>query len=263
MAGKAVPFKRSLLLNLTVGIAVFGALMLALSLFATEQTVARLSGSLTDQVIATTDARIMGFFEPIVAEIEMASERTRNGEFEDFPFVELDAYFEPLINELPQVSSIMYSHGNGDEYMLWQSDNGWYSRLSRPESRGNVAAVRQWQASQDPRPVDEQVFEYDPRVRPWFTGALEKLDRLGNYSPLRERIHWVPPYRFFTSKEPGITASLAHRSSTGRTIILGFDILLADISLYTAQLTIGEHGRVFVLPVEQGYNIRTGERDVL
>jgi serine phosphatase RsbU (regulator of sigma subunit) len=247
MAGKAVPFKRSLLVNLTIGVAFFGVLMLALSLFATGQTVARLSGTLTDQVIATTDARIMGFFEPIVAEIEIASERTRNGEFEDFPFAELDAYFETLINELPQVSSIMYSHGNGDEYMLWQSEDGWYSRLSQPESRGSIAAVRRWQTSQDPRPVEEQVFEYDPRVRPWFTGAIEKLERLGDDSPLRDRIHWAPPYRFFTSQEPGITASLAHRSSTGRIIILGFDILLADISRYTARLKIGEHGRVFVL----------------
>jgi serine phosphatase RsbU (regulator of sigma subunit) len=247
MAGKAVPFKRSLLLNLTVGVAIFGILMLALSLFATEQTVARLSESLTDQVIATTDARIMGFFEPIVAEIEIAAERTESGEFEDFPFPELDAYFEPLINELPQVSSIMYSHGNGDEYMLWQTEDGWYSRLSRPESRGNIAAVRQWHASQDPRPVEEQVFEYDPRVRPWFTGAIEKLERLGDDSPLLDRIHWVPPYRFFTSNKPGLTASLAHRSKTGRIIIIGFDILLADISRYTARLKIGERGRVFVL----------------
>ena len=189
----------------------------------------------------------MGFFEPIVAEIEIAAERTQNGEFEAFPFAELDAYFEPLINELPQVSSIMYAHGGGDEYMLWQSEDGWYSRLSQPESRGNIAAVRQWQASQDPRPVEEQVFEYDPRVRPWFTGAIEKLEQLGDDSPLRDRIHWAPPYRFFTSQEPGITASLAHRSSTGRTIIIGFDILLADISRYTARLKIGEHGRVFVL----------------
>ena len=78
-------------------------------------------------------------------------------------------------------------------------------------------------------------------------GDIEKLERLGDDSPLRDRIYWAPPYRFFTSQEPGITASLAHRSSTGRTIILGFDILLADISRYTARLKIGDHGRVFVL----------------
>ncbi len=247
MAAKAVPFKRSLLINLTIGVAVLGAIMLAISLFATQQTVARLSETLTDQVIATTDARIMGFFEPIFAEIELAEERTKSGEFEDFPFADLDAYFEPLINELPQVSSIMYSHGNGDEFMLWQTDDGWYSRLSQPASRGNLAVVRQWRTSQDPRPAEEQVFEYDPRVRPWFIGALEKLERLGDGAPLRDRIHWTPPYRFFTSKEPGITASLAHRSSTGRIVIIGFDILLADISRYTAQLRIGKRGRVFVL----------------
>jgi serine phosphatase RsbU (regulator of sigma subunit) len=130
---------------------------------------------------------------------------------------------------------------------LWQRPDGWYSRLSQPESRGNVAAIREWQSSDDPRPVLDQVFEYDPRVRPWFTGALERLEELGDNAPLRERVFWTPPYRFYTSNEPGITASLAHRSSTGRIVILGFDILLADISRYTSRLTIGERGRVFVL----------------
>ena len=42
MAGKAVPFKRSLLVNLTVGIAVFGAVMLALSLFVFAPVLAHL-----------------------------------------------------------------------------------------------------------------------------------------------------------------------------------------------------------------------------
>ena len=247
MSPKAVPFKRSLLLNLTAGVAILGAMMLGISLFATQQTVARLSGMLTDQVIATTDARIMGFFEPIFAEIEIAAQRTKDGKFEDFPFAALDAYFEPLVAELPQVSSIMYAHGNGDEYMLWQRADAWYSRLSQPESRGNIAAVREWRSGEDDRSVEEQVFEYDPRVRPWFTGALASLEQLGGDAPLRERIFWTPPYRFYTSDEPGITASLAQRSSTGQLVILGFDVLLADISRYTAQLKIGEHGRVFVL----------------
>jgi serine phosphatase RsbU (regulator of sigma subunit) len=131
--------------------------------------------------------------------------------------------------------------------MLWQRPGGWYSRLSQPESRGNLAAIREWQNSGDPRQVQEQVFEYDPRVRPWFTGALALLEELGDDAPLRDRIYWTPPYRFYTSDEPGITASLAQRSSTGRIVILGFDVLLADISRYTAQLKIAERGRVFVL----------------
>jgi serine phosphatase RsbU (regulator of sigma subunit) len=247
MAAKAVPFKRSLLINLTIGVAVLGAIMLAISLFATQQTVERLSGTLTDQVIATTDAQIMRFFEPITAEIEIATERTRDGEFEAFPLGELDGYFEPLVDEMPQISSVMYSHDNGDEYMLLQTEQGWTSRLSQPESRGNIATVRQWLSSEDPRPVEDRAVDYDSRTRPWFTGALENFERLGEDAPLRDRIHWTPPYRFFTTQEPGITASLAHRSSTGRVVVLGFDILLGDISRYTSQLKIGERGRVFVL----------------
>jgi hypothetical protein len=167
----------------------------------------------------------MRFFEPIMAEIEIAIERTKNGEFEAFPLEELDNYFEPLVDEMEQISSVMYSHDNGDEYMLLQTGDAWQSRLSRPASRGNVAAIRRWRSSDEAPGTEEQTLDYDARVRPWFTGALDKLEGVGERAPLRERLHWTPPYRFFTTGDPGITVSLAHRSRTGRIVILGFDIM--------------------------------------
>lgn len=247
MTAKAVPFKRSLLVNLTVVVATLGLALLAISLLVSERTVQRLSGVLTDQVIATTDAQIMRFFEPVFSAIEIAARQAEDGEFEEFPFDRLDNYFEPLIENMPQISSIMYSHANGDEFMLLKSQGVWRSRLSRPASDGDQQVVREWQGPDDARPATTSTVDYDARTRPWFQGALQRLEDLGADAPLRDRIHWTTPYRFFTTNEPGMTASLAFPTRSGTIAILGFDVLLADISRFTSQLRIGNNGKVFVV----------------
>ncbi|WP_432695241.1 SpoIIE family protein phosphatase [Marinobacterium sp. YM272] len=207
----------------------------------------RLSGALTNQVIATTDAKITGFFETVQAGIEISAERSISGEFEQFPVESLDRYFTPLIERLPQLSSVMYAHENGDEYMLLQSGSRWQSRLTKPISWGSREEWREWSAQDDPRPVQQRELSYDARQRPWHQGALQLLAELGDDAPIRERIYWTRPYKFFTTQEPGLTLSLAQRTRTGQVVVLGFDILLADISRFTSNLVEGRDGKVFVL----------------
>ncbi|MEJ2256711.1 MAG: hypothetical protein P8X98_06830, partial [Woeseiaceae bacterium] len=247
MRAKAVPFQRSLLVNLAIVVVTMGVVLLVISLVTTDRTVKRLSGMLTDQVIATTDAQVMRFFEPIFSELEIAAEQAKDGKFENFPLDRLDSFFGPLIERMPQVSSVMYAHANGDEYMLLQSGGSWTSRLSRPDTDGNQQPVREWRDPSDPRQETVQTVDYDARTRPWFQGALRRLEDLGADAALHERIHWTAPYKFFTTREPGLTASLAFRTRSGTIAILGFDVLLADISRFTSQLRIAERGKVFVV----------------
>lgn len=247
MSTRSVPLKRSLIINLAAGVLLLGAVLLAISLLATERTVARLSGALTHRVIATTDADVMGFFEPVQSAIEITAERVAEGEFEDFPLEKLDKYFRPLVERMPQISSIMYAHEDGDEYMLLQTDEHWASRLTRPSAWGGEERWREWQPGDTAPDTERRVENYDARNRPWHSGALERLRQLGADAPLRERIHWTPPYSFFTTGEPGVTASVAQPIDAGRVVVLGFDILLADISRFTSELLIGQRGKVFVL----------------
>ncbi|MEJ2275082.1 MAG: hypothetical protein P8Y01_10990, partial [Woeseiaceae bacterium] len=90
MRAKAVPFQRSLLVNLAIVVVTMGVVLLVISLVTTDRTVKRLSGMLTDQVIATTDAQVMRFFEPIFSELEIAAEQAKDGKFENFPLDRLD-----------------------------------------------------------------------------------------------------------------------------------------------------------------------------
>jgi hypothetical protein len=60
-----------------------------------------------------------------------------------------------------------------------------------------------------------EASDYDPRRRPWLRGALA-LENDG-------AIHWTAPYTFFTTKEPGITASLRWTGKDGKRYVLAFD----------------------------------------
>ncbi len=247
METKGVPLKRSLLLNLAAGVLLLGVTLLAISLIATDRIVGKLSGVLTHRVISTTDAQIMGFFEPVQASIEITAARLSDGKFDKFPLDQLDDYFMPLIDGLPQISSIMFANENGDEYMLLQSGGSWNSRLSRPMSWGGEELWREWPVGDAPPDGVRRTENYDARSRPWFLGALERHRQVATDAPLRERIHWTPPYTFFTTREPGVTASLACPLDSGDLVVIGFDFLLTDISRFTSKLEIGERGKVFVL----------------
>jgi serine phosphatase RsbU (regulator of sigma subunit) len=244
---KGIPFQRSILLNITAGVLLLGLCLLVISLWATNRSVERLSASLTKRVIATTDARLQGFFEPVQVALEISAERVHAGEFETFRLDPMDRYFAPLINQLPQLSAINYAHGDGEEYLLLQDGGGWKSRHTRPDAWGGSAEWREWSDGDKFKPVERRDINYDARTRPWFIGAMKRLSEVGKLADMRDQIHWTAPYRFFTNDQPGLSASLAQTAESGRMIILSFDVLLSDISRFTSKLEIGERGKAFVL----------------
>jgi class 3 adenylate cyclase len=78
---------------------------------------------------------------------------------------------------------------------------------------------------------------YDPRVRPWYVGAVES-----------RRIHWSKVYIFFTGKRPGVTVSYPLYGADGELIaVMGIDIHLEQISQFLADLKIGTNGRAMII----------------
>ncbi len=80
-----------------------------------------------------------------------------------------------------------------------------------------------------------------PRARPWFEGAIQ-------YNA-EETPYWTEPYFFKTAQQFGVTASLKWEDGKKpeTTYVVAFDVLLTAISDWTKNLTIGEHGKAFLL----------------
>ncbi len=72
---------------------------------------------------------------------------------------------------------------------------------------------------------------YDPRVRPWYEGALDDTH------------HWTEPYVFFTSQLPGVTHSVAVTDETGQvTAVVGVDIHLENLETFLDARRPSENG---------------------
>jgi serine phosphatase RsbU (regulator of sigma subunit) len=146
----------------------------------------------------------------------------------------------PIVDTSPQVSSVMLADGTGREHMLLQMGEQWRNRCTIGSGTQQVHWL-EW--TDDGAPVERvETMDYDPRTRPWFQGAVAAND--GN-------VYWTEPYTFYTTKEPGITVSARYDRGDGVERVIGFDVLLKDISEFTRNVAIGERGVVAVLTADR------------
>ncbi|HLP01495.1 MAG TPA: PAS domain S-box protein [Opitutaceae bacterium] len=91
---------------------------------------------------------------------------------------------------------------------------------------------------------------YDGRLRPWHRAALARFADM----PLDEAhlagadlIAWTEVYPLFTTRKPGISASVAARDPDGRLLIVAYDLLLDEIATFTRSARPTAHGQLLIL----------------
>ena len=148
----------------------------------------------------------------------------------------------PLLANDRRISSVLYADEDGNELLLLRTASGWHNRITTAGEIGKRNRILEW--SEDGQLLDQawRPSRYDPRLRPWFVGAMMQGEDHETF--------WTTPYRFFTTGDPGISASVRWTTAGGTTRILAFDMLLADLSALTSQLEVGRNGGVAVLTDE-------------
>jgi serine phosphatase RsbU (regulator of sigma subunit) len=266
--------RRSLLLNLVVVIVLMGAAITSIAVFASRRTVQTLSKALITQSIDQTEARLREFFEPVIRSMHVARSWGESGLLDLESPEELSALLVPLMREFPQISSLMVADGRGREHMVIREGERWTVRRVRRDEWGQRAQVLEWTDTQPEPWASQKEIDYDPRGRPWYQGAIAKRDvdaALGVAGP-GQLEHWTKPYTFFTTSDPGITASItidAPGDGVGVDHVIGFDILLNDITDFTSGLRPSPNGFAFVFTVagqsiglpRTGLFTRPGDRD--
>jgi diguanylate cyclase (GGDEF)-like protein len=154
---------------------------------------------------------------------------------------EFNRQFKPLLQAWPVLTSVVAGTSDGQGWMLLNQGEGrWRNRFSDVKAWG-LHHHLVWDEAADgmvQRSVSDQF--YDPRLRPWFSGAMVH----------QRPVHWTEPYVFFTTGDPGITASKHWRLADGRDFVMGLDLQLRDLSRITQQAQIGEHGLALVLAAD-------------
>lgn len=210
----------------------------------------KLFRSMQDQ----TRGELQRLFHPLVTAAHEARGWARRGLVRRHDEEALKALFLPQMQELPQSCSMMISDLEGYEFLLMRNlgpgglleterrAGRWITRDFRREEWGRESRWALWNEEGD-RLVRrwKRELDYDPRPRPWHAGP-RALPREEGVSPL----HWTGVDVFFTSKTAGITASLAVEDPEGELLVIGYDLLLSDLSEFTQTLSPSEGAQVFV-----------------
>ena len=234
---RTVPIRRSLLGNLVLIVLLLGGAILALTYLGSQRAVRRFSQSLIEQTMERVEAQLDGFFDPVVRQLFYLRQWSEAGllDLDDDPAA-LDLLLRPTLRQYPWVASAMVANDAGRENMLLRIGDRWTGRQVRVGASGGEARWRRWTADTEPA-ISEELLDYDPRERPWFQGALNQ----------REIVHWTEPYTFFTTKDAGITASLAFPLGEDELRVVALDVTLTDISRFTTKIDVLTEGRAFVL----------------
>ena len=226
-------------LGLTVLVITTGALILAVLFVGSARRVQGLCRSMLLTAADRSSAEMGRFFQPVRAALDMTRAWGADGQLDPADMDALTARFVPLMQSWPQVSSMMVADTAGAEAMLLRVGDTWTTRSVAAGSGGKGAVWQRW-GGDDLAETWNEDLDYDPRIRPWYRGAME----LAQDDPM----HWTDAYTFFTTKDPGITAS----TRTGPmddpgTRVLAFDLLLTDISAFTTGLELTENGFVVIM----------------
>lgn len=223
--------------------------------------------ALSDQVIRTTSDRIesevVAYLKPAQQMVELGSNKVNHASFDPSQSgVSVEVGFDvastgkpvsvegpaPLalqttgvdvLKTIPQLAMVNIAGADGSFVMPKKMPDGSID-TKIIDFRGQTPGVR-W-IRRNPADQVEQIEEaeyqgYDPRVRPWYKGAVD-----------RDGLFWTEIYILFTDRKPGVTAAHPLRSPDGELIgVLGVDIELDELCTFLNELEIGQSGRAVIV----------------
>jgi diguanylate cyclase (GGDEF)-like protein/PAS domain S-box-containing protein len=237
-----LPLRRIFLLR--VGLLVVGAVFLVslgFIIFGLEPMVKLIAVKQFATSTAEVEASLDRIFEPA----ELILKMSRSSLMDDAPGLKhpeaLNAHFNriyrPVLEEVTQATSVVAGTSDGEGWMLLQQPDGrWNNRLTDLKGWGDRHLF--FERSADGK--EQQYWknlDYDPRKRSWYLAAIDS----------KRSVQWTAPYTFYTTGDPGITASKHFSLKDGRDFVIGLDLKLRDLSMTTMNARVGEQGMTLVL----------------
>ncbi len=213
-----------------------------------RQAVMRLSALLVESTGERADAELRAFFTPVTAGLTVARDRSQHGYRGPVDVASLNHEFIPYLDRFPQISSVNTGDEAGNGLLLLRDGNAWRNREVHVDELGTRTHWIRWLTPGQPEREWWEDLEYDPRQRPWYQ-RVQEAARKGKAGPESEP-HWTAPYTFFTTGDPGITASVLVEPAEGEPLVLAFDVMLNDISAYTTSLAPTENGMAIILTAD-------------
>jgi PAS domain S-box-containing protein len=244
--GRNVTIRSSLFINFALFIILVSAAVYTVAASRNRQTIQHLSEQIIARTANEVSAELSRIFDPVAHQLHIAEGWTATGTLQPADTEALNHLFIPFLRQYNQVSSVMVADEVGNEYLLLFDGEEWHNRRVFSEDAGGRTFWQRW-SGDGLTLIDEEWrdLQYSPTAKPWWQGAIRTFDS----APLPEARHdvfWTDPYTFFTTRDPGITASLAFNGGDELLHVAALDVKLIDISKFTTSLKPTENGMVIV-----------------
>ncbi|MBC2705284.1 cache domain-containing protein [Desulfobacula sp.] len=140
----------------------------------------------------------------------------------------IKSFFEnDLINHSDDKEILRYLH-------LFQQEHPEFFNINFGDETGRFLMA--------PAQIPEVHKTFDPRVRPWYRGAIQTKD-----------VHWTNVYLFASTQKPGMTVSVPIYDTAGAiTAVCGIDIDISSFSRFLKKIKIGKQGFAYIFENKQG-----------
>ncbi len=139
----------------------------------------------------------------------------------------IKSFFENnLIDHFNDKQILRYFH-------LFQQDHPEFVNINFGDETGRFLMA--------PAQIPEVHKIFDPRVRPWYRGAIKKKD-----------VFWTDVYLFASTQKPGMAVSVPIYDTNGDIqSVCGIDIDISSISKFLRGIKIGKHGFAYIFENKQ------------
>jgi PAS domain S-box-containing protein len=241
-SSSGVTIRRALLVRF-VGLVLltFSILCAGLYLFVVEPAAEQIAGSEMRRAQKEIEASWLALVAQIERVVLTARQWGVEGDLDLNEHRNFNRRFIPILAQRPQISSVIFADDTGRETFLVRMPGGqWHTRVTDSGKWGKNQRWLRWTSGGELAGEEWRVSDYNPLQRPWHIGAMSMQKTPG--------VFWTEPYVFFTTKDPGITASSRWRDdATGVNFVIAFDIKLTDFSRVTSALAVGPRGSVALL----------------
>lgn len=197
-----------------------------------------ISDDFIDSTMASVIDNTLHYLEPAAIIPELTNRFAQGGVVNLQDIEALERYSIELLKTYPQFTTLLYADEFGNFLMPRNLGEG---RFETKIIHRNVTPATETWIYRDPVAGVEKktshVISYDPRERAWYQDAKE-----------RAGLNWTDVYIFFTSQQPGLTASYPIFDPYGKvTAVYAVDIRLTQLSTFLKSLKIGKTGVSFIM----------------
>jgi adenylate cyclase len=235
--------RRTLRVIVPIGFAlVIFAALLAISGYA-YYTNRRDTLALSNDLLGAIEQRIAKELETFLAPIEDAVKLSeavlQNTSFDTDNRDLLEPLGFSVLANISQISMFNVADPAGNFFMVKKmSDGSLHTKIiDRTDEAARVTWIRRDLSGETLAVEETEDDSYDPRNRPWYTGALQNRG-----------VSWTDFYLFFTDQKLGITVSTPIIGPGERLLgVLGLDIELSRLNQFLQKLKIGRSGRAIIV----------------